>query len=971
VPSPRTELLLARHADSAWLGVVRPWIESGRGKLERGYIVVPTRGQAQGLKQRCLEDNVAVLGIEFLTPGLARKKWLSLVPTGAADALPERSPPRPAIGRELLLFGLRVLIARRLDALAPSASEWGLLKSLQSDPERALDDFDELLKNGFSADDFSIELLRDVFRELTDWVEQHGYAFAAVEAAAAGLHEIPEGGPKLAGRALVYGLGAEMSGEFANVAAFVRRVNDVTVVLPEPEFRGRSDLDERWVEIWTRLLGVEPLPIDAPEPAKTCESVGAIWLGEPGNTDDVDVLVGRSRGDEMRWVCDRIVSLLAGGAENIAVVFPRADASHFQLARLLGERGVPFSDLLGTVGSPPIDVQVQRALLTFYEREGRIEDLLALWPLLRAVGSATLSVADARRAVERSFDLWQTHATVRHLDTWKEDAPELARVAELLLPVWPAPLTLADALARFRAVCDELDIEAPEGCGALDAFAQKNSDLFPLNAVAAAIASFLPETFPVANAISRNGFARVSLTTRRRAEGLAWSHTIFVESNLGVWPERRDPSCWLTDEDRAALNVRRSGRSLGLFTADDRAALERLGFIGLARNTRDGITFSASLYSEEEPEARLGPNSWLERVLWARQEAAGSDEGNLFDRSAHAYPISDDADPVELDRWTAIWNGRRDPARKFDEYFFAGDPARITPPKLSAKLIERGVQDPAELWFQAVLGVRSVDWEPFVRARRKALGQRAHELLASALQPASGTVRGFGEMPARPEAEATLQRALAELRRRWPADRYWDSFHAELEQICRTLLDNVYAIEAGRFVATEVWLPAGAHLPLASRNFPVVGRIDLVRLDRPEWRGAHVDIVDFKTGGDLELSAERMARNASSLQLGVYLAAAASLGATGGNVWMLKPEPEGVAKLGFEELGRALAPLAWLDHALTSGVYGALTRDRSDYAPEGCVWPLACTPIPAAILERKFAATFSEPVVGETEEPAS
>jgi hypothetical protein len=207
--------------------------------------------------------------------------------------------------------------------------------------------------------------------------------------------------------------------------------------------------------------------------------------------------------------------------------------------------------------------------------------------------------------------------------------------------------------------------------------------------------------------------------------------------------------------------------------------------------------------------------------------------------------------------------------------------------------------------------------------------------------------------------------ALRRLRSAWPVDRYWDSFHAELTAICGVLLENLYAIDAGGFVAAEVWLPAGAVLELGARRISVTGRIDLVRLDRPGWKGAQVDIIDFKTGGDSALTAGRMAATGASLQLGVYLAAAQSLGIRGGRVWMVKPEAGAMTSLDLAELPEALARVTWLGDALERGIYGALTPDRSDYAPPGCDWPLACTPVPAATLRKKFAATFGQEVIEE------
>jgi hypothetical protein len=467
--------------------------------------------------------------------------------------------------------------------------------------------------------------------------------------------------------------------------------------------------------------------------------------------------------------------------------------------------------------------------------------------------------------------------------------------------------------------------------------------------------SFVPESHPVPQGGS-SSFARVTLTTRRRAEALAWSHVVFVESNAGIWPDRREPSPWLTDDERKQLNARRRF-PLGLFTADDRAALERAGYAALARDTRTQVIFSAALGTQAEPEVKLAPNAWLERLLWAQDRTVATDLEAAFERLAVARPEISHPD-VTLDAWHAIWLGRRDPRRPFDENFFAGDPHRITPQKLPARLIERGVHDPAELWFEAVLGVQRVNWAPMARARRKVLGLRAHELLASALQPAAGRRRGFGEMPDEPEAAIRLEQALGDIRESWPADRYWDSFHAELSHVCRVLLANVYLLPAAKFVATELALPEGARLPLGQRALPITGRMDLVLLDRPQWQGARIEIVDFKTGGDTDLSAVRMARSGASLQLGVYLAAAASLGVARGAVWMLKPERGALTQLTFDDMAIALAKLQWLEQALSSGVYGALTRDRSDYAPEGCAWPLACTAVPAAILEQKFTRTF-------------
>jgi hypothetical protein len=217
----------------------------------------------------------------------------------------------------------------------------------------------------------------------------------------------------------------------------------------------------------------------------------------------------------------------------------------------------------------------------------------------------------------------------------------------------------------------------------------------------------------------------------------------------------------------------------------------------------------------------------------------------------------------------------------------------------------------------------------------------------------------FFARPDRAVVEQRLAGELSRLRGLWPDDRFWDSFHAGLAHGSEALVENVLALDAGLFFATELRLPEGATVPLGEgAALAVSGRMDLLMADRETWRGAAVDIVDFKTGSDKALSVKRMGGNGDSLQLGVYLAAARSLGVRSGRVWMVKPDE--VSSLALEELEPGLAPLAKIARHLATGRYGALTPDQSKYGASASSRPLACTPIPAMILREKYAATFGD-----------
>jgi len=946
-PAPPTcALRLYRRAEVAWTQVVRPWLTAAPGRLSRRFVVVPTRGQSHALKQRALVEGIPLLGVEFLSPGLARQKWLA---AAGAD--------RPAMRDELLVLGLRMLVESRLAALPPDDPAGGFWKSLLSDLERALREFDALLRAGFGAEHFSAPQLREVFGALTTWVEARGYALAPRQSLAAALTPATPESAGFGEATLIHGFSAESWEDFFDLAAFARRGGDLTVVLPEPALRGARALDEGWIEMWEALLGVEAATLDAPEPP-SCADVAALWTGEGGAADRARVRVGHTRGDEMALLAGVLADLLAAGADNIAVIFPRADAASLRLARLLATRGLPFADLLAPVAPPTVDERLQHALLAFHSQGARLEDLLALWPLLQSLNLVRQPLGAVREVCERLFDELQTHSLAACRPRLAEGADlarrELLRVTDLLLPAWPEELTLAEAMQRVEALCARFNLAPAAGWSALAALGERETAPRPARAILATFVALLPARGPVVDAPGRGVFAPVTLTTRRRAAGVAWSHVVFAESNAGSWPERVESSCWLPDEHRQALDSTKRF-SLGLFTGDDRRLLVRRAYAAIAGDTREEVIFTAARFEEEEPELRLAPNAWLERILLA--PAAPGDLEQIFAGLAQAAAgVPAEATDPATAAWGAIWQRRRDPAAPFDDHFLAGPPALTRPAHLAARLIERGVEDPAVLWFEAVLGIRPVAWRPLVRQRRKSLGQMAHRLLAQALSgtPAPG---GFHRKPALADARDRLTERLAAWRAQWPRDRYWDSFHAELAETTVRLLEKVYNLVTGPFVVIEAPLPAEASVPLGGgERLAVRGRMDLVFLDRPTWAGAQVDIVDFKTGAEGALSAARMARG-ESLQLGVYLAAAESLGVAGGRVWMLKPEGAAGESLELGELPVALQALGQLGRHLATGCYGALTPDRTEFT-RGFEWPLACTPVPHSVLAQKFALTF-------------
>ena len=927
---------------------MRPWLEGCRCGLSRSLVVAPTRGQTQALKQRCLDEGIELLGVEFLTPGLARRK------RAAASVL----------GKHFQLLFLRAQTQTRLSTLGAEDPARLVLQSLASDLEAALADYEDLLRGGFRAEHFPDPQVRAVFGELERWSAGHGFTLGAPEGEAPAAGASP-----IADRLLVLAGGPEGWPEFFGLAALACRCARVTVVVAEPEWFGREGGGEAWVDLWEKCLGAQALPVDAPDPQETCEAVGGLWSGDFGSAERAHVIAGRSAASEMARVADWVEALLDKGSDNIAVVFPGGGCAHAELVRRLEARGTAFADLIGTAAPGPVDARLQRAVIGFLADGARLEGLLALWPLLRSQNLVRCTLGEARAAAEHLFDEVQSHALVPHLEALEAaEGPnaaacrELARAARLLLPAWPPLLTLADALARFDAVRGRLMLGEAAGWSALREFAARVADPMPARAILESLLAFLPEKGPPAGMPAHAGFARVTLTTPRRACGIAWSDVVFTQCNEGVWPQRRESSPWLADSARRDLT--RSGRfALGLPTADLRAVAERRLLAGIARDTRGSVCLSASVFDGDDPETPLEPNAWMERVLWEQGLMSAREPGaqalaRLAGDEAPAAP------PAPAPAWLETWTRRRDPAAPFDEEFF-GDPHGPRPTSLSASQIEKAVADPAQAWFDAVLKARRVEWRPLKRSRGRMVGTLVHRVIGAALKGES-LHQGFFHMPRRQDAVERLAAELSALRARLPPNRYGDSLHSEVRGAAEDLLGQVYGLPKADFAAVELWLPreatvpAGPHGPLGVR-----GRLDLVLSDRPGWAGSRLDIVDFKTGSNPGMSARTMASSGNALQLGVYLEAARSLGACG-SVWMLR-RGEPPASLAMDELGPALEKLEQVGRHLDTGVWGALTADRSEYR-RSFEWPLACAPIRFATLASKFAATFGAGTVPAAEE---
>jgi len=530
---------------------------------------------------------------------------------------------------------------------------------------------------------------------------------------------------------------------------------------------------------------------------------------------------------------------------------------------------------------------------------------------------------------------------------------------------WPESLSIGAAIGRVTRNVERWGIDLPIRSGGLEQLRADDDREYSRESVIDLLISSLPERAPRQDFV-RDDFAPVVLTTRKRAESLVWSHVIFAGSNAEEWPSPPEETYWLSDAARRELNRTLEG-SFQLPLKEDASILERLDCLALCNNVVGEVAFSACLQTNDGNEAERTPHPWLERILLSKARFQGEREGvpdkteDVFQHGwrdlCRSLPNGCAPSP-DLKEWLSVWIRRRDAEAPFDGYFYGAEAGWLDGRRWAARLLERGFSDPVILWYEGVLRLNKVGERSLERSRRKELGLLVHRLLAQALrgdQP-SGTIH-----PAPPSdvGRTCLGKLLDTWRSLRPRDAYWESFYLELSSIAYGLYDSVAGEIDGKYLAVEYPLPGDTILSTVHGEFGVSGRVDLAILDQPEWSGASARIYDFKTGSDKPLDAGKMGRLGQSLQLGVYLRSALALGARSASVELVRVGQERGPVIGDGELPLIQPAFDFLGGMVHSGKFGQLTADRTRFQ-RVFEAPLACVPIPCAVLQKKFQMTFPE-----------
>ncbi len=971
---------LAAHAHEA---VVLPWLQDAArkaaGNPQPTVVLVPLRADAYYLKGRALQMGINLLGVHFLTPSDARDRL------AAHGGLQLAVPLREHL--HLLLATAAERVRERRDDQA--------LASVAASPDQLLKAVDLIGGGGWNFSEAGPARLRPVVAEFQSLLESAGFCLMH-DADRALLQTMPSASP-LFGTLLVTGFNALHWPLWPLLEAAVRNSESAAVCLTDPRLEAEA-LDAAWIGTWEQAFGAaQPVQIDLPpSPLADLTQPNATQSDRSQSAQVVQFLVGEDTAEQARAVVTQALQFLSlPSCERLGILFPSSGALSRRVADLLAELDVPHHDGLPHQAPGPLEDVAWPAWLALQESP-RLPALLQFLEARADESFAGLPVPEAVQELQHVFqellidDLSVVAEYLSH-HSGRQQAPALAEALQEL-PILPERAPLAEFLQRsdrlFRSLgwtarADELQRLAIDWRNALTLVLSRRTWL-----------RWLGETlvsWRVTRAdAGRHPYSRLHLLPYAQAESQAWTHLIATGLNEGEWPPAFEDAGLLDEEETDALNRRlralndrvtaqgrqgeghiavQSGKAFCLGPAERRALAARQ-FYNTLESVTAALAVSAQLHDEDAPDRLFNPGQFFFQIHFsARGAVAGHDTmialrartAEWLRRSANGKPAPKPEEPIARQTRRA-YDARRAPDAPFGEYEFALKLPPKPPLRLAAKRWEDALAAPAQVWFQAVLGVGPDSREeetPWALAQ----GNWVHDWMRALAE--GSTPHEFIPLPAPAELHTRVRTAAAAFRDRVaasfvrpgrPLPEWWTSSWEQALGVAAALAEAVARVD-GRTHAAAEWKLGETALPVEGGALHIRGRIDLLLTTAASLEDAW--LVDYKTGQRKPLRVRDL-EGGDGIQLALYALALRAAGAREVGLSLLTPgAPLDRPQLMLADLDSLGSLWRGLLHMQETGIFGMYGALRQEYGHRGD-YPLATLGIDEEILAEKWVLTHPD-----------
>jgi hypothetical protein len=395
----------------------------------------------------------------------------------------------------------------------------------------------------------------------------------------------------------------------------------------------------------------------------------------------------------------------------------------------------------------------------------------------------------------------------------------------------------------------------------------------------------------------------------------AFTHLFFVAATAANFDVSED-EIWLNSSAIAEINGRMIVKSKNgeniiregsnyLAMADSRRFLQNATFSAAEKNCHLFLSYAAKSYSSESIEQR--PAKIFTDVFYKHR-------GQFFTNTAAAQ-ISKNSSKLrfllkneaisELERCniescTKSYSLRHDTATKSHCYCFAID--RHSGIKISCKALEYLLKNPHIGFYDSVLRLPQMPWLGGISDKKVAIGQFTHDFLqvfeaASRFLPRVPVENFHNSIGARSKKLCTLvEKACLAADGAIPPN--FSTALAAAKVMAKRLASK---LETGnwRSFCSEYSLPSDVIVNFGDSEFRLSGRLDFVLSDAEAKRacagGESATIIDFKTGGDLEMTEKNIRTHLlkyANLQLFLYGMALKSIGFSTVSIAILKPDSD-------------------------------------------------------------------------------
>ena len=988
-------LFQSSDVEEQWLGVVRPWLQDHASDAWRSpapaVVLTPSRAESFYFRGRWVEEGGSLLGLHFWTPSDARRHLLAPLP----------------LDRTLVRDADFQLLARLTAGGLSQNSHENTLASVVREPRSFLRAFEALQGAGWNpAKDgpaYGRKLARELQRclaerQLMTQPESHHLLFAT-----SARHPTA-----LLGPLLVSGFNAAHWPLWDLLRAATRFSSSATVSLMAPRVFAES-VDELWIGSWEEFAG-QPVEVAA-DAAPETSAPFAPWIKsyEIGNSGAEELrhltflVTSRLRTQTEAIVLQALTFLEMKTCRRLGIIFPEGSGLASGVAAELQRLGLPVDDGIGQIRPGPFETRAWSAWLALQE-EPSVTTMIAFARAVEAEGAAP-AVFPRAREIARALDSALAETLIDHLGFLRlhlEASGKKKRVVEFMQAHLQLP---GFALFRdFHRLTQEslaalgwgerlplTQMAAPPWLGQLKGEISRSTFLSWLREVTDSRATARgPE--------GNHYYGKIHLLHYAHLPGQTWTHLILTGLNEGVWPRVAEAGTFgsryeLEQLNRSARNLNRRGVVEGAQGAGHASVREDRGHCLLPLERRDLSLRDLCAAIEATREAvclcaltgqggrPLLPSDFF---LHAYRRKTGStlDEMAFGELALHteqetarhqSLSSSDNLMPdlAEMERAYLV---RRDPTQPYRGFEFSYAEPPPEPVQMPCKAWETAWLHPDSIWLERIIGV--APWPNGDLSWPLATGIWVHRWLASALRgvdPADAQKDFVPRLRAAAEAERRHVEGLVEKAgaRMHP---WWAHVWAQASSIALSLGEELAPQLRDRLFLAEFALPSETRVALPGATHPdfnLRGQVDLLLIDseidsappgtHPDFANTAVWIIDFKTGSVGKLTDSRLEKG-DGLQAMLYALALERAGAAAVALSLQTADTSLRQQAQLSQVRNCTALFRSLDRMHRQGVFGQRPKKKeSDYGHNPAL-PMATRPIPADVMEAKWALTHGAAV---------